>query len=593
MRTSTGLSPRAMGYRGNDPDAQGNNIKTWASGRPGPFATGCGKMAAALLGTALLMGGVASPAAAASCEKLLNAIVPNGSITAAQSIPAGDYTAPSGTVYPNMPAFCRVAATLTPTSDSFIRIEVWMPKNDWNNAYLATGGGGYTGTINYGELSGGLAQGFATANTDMGTSPATALDGRALTGHLQKQIDFAYRSTHLMNILAKKLIADFYSQDPEYSYYYGCSTGGGQGMHIVEQYPDDYDGVVAGAPAINRTHSGTFWNFFVTHESPDSIIPEDKATLVTDAVLAACATKSGGLATDTFLTDPRACHWRPESLACPSNATDTSSCLTPGQARALNLVYDGSHNPRTGHLIFPGMMRGAESGYTFDLPALEGLSPFFPSDVPLFPGTYYWVFGNNWDYRDFDFDHDQAEVDRQKGFLNALDTDLTPFASHGGKLIMFHGFADALISPQMTIDYYLLVQRALQQEDQDQAQALADEQSFFRLFLAPGMGHCSGGPGPNAFGQLGGTPVPADAQHDVLRALVRWVKTGEPPSQVVATKYVNDNPANGVLITRPLCPFPKLPQYKGSGDPTDAASFACVDDGVHHNPTPAPEYLKD
>ena len=153
---------------------------------------------------------------------------------------------------------------------------------------------------------------------------------------------------------------------------------------------------------------------------------------------------------------------------------------------------------------------------------------------------------------------------------------------------MFHGFADALISPQMTIDYYLLVQGALQQEDQDQAQALADEQSFFRLFLAPGMGHCSGGPGPNAFGQLGGTPVPVDAQHDVLRALVRWVKTGEPPSQVVATKYVNDTPANGVLMTRPLCPFPKLPQYVGSGDPTDAANFVCVDDGVHHNPTPAP-----
>jgi feruloyl esterase len=492
-----------------------------------------------------------------------------------------------------MPAFCRVAATLTPTSDSFIRIEVWMPASDWNSAYLATGGGGYTGSINYGELSGGLAQGFATANTDMGTSPATALDGRALTGHLQKQIDFAYRSTHLMNVLAKKLIAQFYSQDPEYSYYYGCSTGGGQGMHIVEQYPDDYDGVVAGDPAINRTHSGTFWNFFVTHESPDSIIPEDKATMVTDAVLAACVTKTGGLATDAFLTDPRACYWRPASLACASNATDTSSCLTPGQVRSLSLAYDGSRNPRTGHLIFPGLMRGAESGYTFDLPALEGLSPFFPSDVPLFPGTYYWVFGNNWDYRDFDFDHDQAEVDRQKGFLNALDANLTPFASHGGKLIMFHGFADALISPQMTIDYYLLVQRALQQEDQDQAQALVDEQSFFRLFLAPGMGHCSGGPGPNAFGQLGGTPVPADAQHDVLRALVHWVKSGEPPSQLVATKYVNDTPADGVLMTRPLCPFPELPQYTGSGDPTDAASFGCVDDGVHHNPTPAPEYLKD
>jgi len=547
----------------------------------------------ACLGGALLLGGAAAetPAAAASCESLANAMIRNGSITAAQSIPAGNYTAPSGTVYPNLPAFCRIAATLTPTSDSLIKIEVWMPASGWNNAYLATGGGGYTGVINYSELSDGLAQGFATANTDMGTSPATALDGRALTGHLQKQIDFAYRSTHLMNVLAKGLIAALYSQDPKYSYYYGCSTGGGQGMHIVEQYPDDYDGVVAGAPAINRTHSGTFWNFFVTHEGLDSVIPEAKATLVTNAVLAACATASGGLATDAFLTDPRACRWQPESLACAADATDTSTCLTPGQVRALNLVYDGSRNPRTGRLIFPGMMRGAESGYTFDLPALEGLSPLFPSDVPLFPGTFYWVFGNDWDYRTFDFDHDQAEVDRQKGFLNALDTNLTPFASHGGKLLMFHGFADALISPQMTIDYYLLVQRALQQEDQ--AQALAKEQAFFQLYLVPGMGHCSGGPGPNALGQLGGTPVPADAEHNVLRALVRWVEIGTPPREVIATKYVNDTPASGVAMTRPLCPFPQLPQYKGSGDPTDAASFSCADDGVHHNPTPAPQYLRD
>jgi feruloyl esterase len=536
-------------------------------------------------------GAIGSPAAAATCESLANVMIPSGSITAAQSIPAGDYTAPSGTVYPGLPAFCRVAATLTPTSDSFIRIEVWMPSSGWNNSYLATGGGGYTGTINYGELSGGLAQGFATANTDMGTSPATALDGRALTGHLQKQIDFAYRSTHLMNILAKQLIADLYSQDQTYSFYYGCSTGGGQGMQIVERYPDDYDGVVAGSPAINRTHSGTFWNFFVTHENPDGVISEATATLVTNAVLAACGTQNGGLATDTFLTDPRTCQWRPEALACPSGSTDTSSCLTPAQVQALNLVYDGSRDPRTGHLIFPGMMHGAESGYTFDLPALEGLSPSFPSTVPLFPGTFYWVFGNDWDYRTFDFDHDQTEVDQQKGFTNALVTNLTPFSSHGGKLIMFHGFADALISPQMTIDYYLLVQRALGKGDP--AQLLAQEQSFYRLFLVPGMGHCSGGPGLNAFGQVGGTPVPNDAQHNVLQALMSWVKTGVAPTTIIGTKYVNDTPANGVAMTRPLCPYPQLPRYVGSGDSMDAANFTCVDDKVHQNPTPAPEYLRE
>ena len=541
----------------------------------------------------MLAGTAFKTAAAVTCEAFANAMIPNGSVTAAQSIPAGNYTAPSGAVYPSLPAFCRIAATLTPTSDSLIRVEVWMPTGGWNDTYLATGGGGYTGTINYGELSGGLTQGFATANTDMGTSPATALDGRSLTGHPEKQIDFAYRSTHLMNVFAKQVISEFYSQGADHSYYYGCSTGGGQGMHMVEQYPDDYDGVVAGAPSINRTHVGSFWNFFVTHESPDSIIPEDKAILVTEAVLAACGTQSGGLATDPFLTDPRACRWQPESLACAADATDTSGCLTPGQVRALNLAYDGSRNPRTGQLIFPGLVRGAESGTTFDLPALEGLSAQFPSNVPLFPGTYYWVFGNDWDYRTFDFDHDQATVDQQEGFQNALDTNLTAFASRGGKLLMFHGFADALISPQMTIDYYLLVQRGLQQNGQDKADALASEQSFYRLYLVPGMGHCSGGPGPNAFGQVGGTPVPADAQHNVLQALVSWVKTGTPPNQITATKYVSDTPANGIAMTRPLCPFPQLPSYKGSGDPNDAANFTCVDDGVHNNPTPAARYLRD
>ena len=555
----------------------------------------CGSFGALARGGAILVAvaAISGPAAAASCEDLAGALLSNGSITAAQSIPAGDYTAPSGAVFPDMPAFCRLAATLTPTSDSFIRIELWMPTGNWNNAYLATGGGGYAGTINYGELSGGLAQGFATANTDMGTSPATALDGRALTGHPQKQIDFAYRSTHLMNVVSKQLIVDFYSQAADYSYYYGCSTGGGQGMHIVEQYPADYDGVIAGAPAIDRSHNGILWNFDVTHESSDSLIPEDKATLVTKAVLAACAEQSGGVSTDPFLTDPRACGWRPDALACAADATDTSDCLTPGQVKALELAYDGPRDPRTGHLIFPGILRGSESGSTFDLPALEGLSAQFPSTEPLFPGELYWVFGNDWDYRTFDFDHDQATVDRKIGFLNALDTDLSPFAARGGKLIMFHGLADPLISPQMTIDYNLLVQRTLVQQGYDSASAAAQEQTFYRLFLVPGMGHCSGGPGPNAFGQVGGAAGPADPQHNVLQALVQWVKGGVAPQSIIATKYSNDMPADGSVMTRPLCVFPQFPRYTGSGATTDAANFTCVDDEVHNNPTPARQYLRD
>jgi len=562
-------------------------------------------------------------AAAAGCEELVGSeLLGHGTITATAAVPAGTFTAPDTTAYQNLPAFCRVFATLAPTPDSDIKIEVWLPQGTaWNGRFVGSGNGGYAGAIRYDELAGAAQLGFAVANTDMGTTPATVLDGKPIVGHPEKWIDWGYRSTHLMTLAGKEIVRAFYDRGADHSYFTGCSTGGGQALHEAQQFPNDYDGILAGAPAENRTHlhAEIVWAYAVPNRSPESLIPLDKAQLITQAVLAACAGQDGGLPSDTYLTDPHACHWNPSALLCQGGANDTSQCLTPAQVDTAELLYDGPRNPRTERLIYPGVPRGSESGSTFDWAALEGLSPILPTTEPQFDGLFYWVFGSNWDWHGFDFDRNMLQTDAVlAAILNANSPDLHTFRAHGGKLLGFHGWADALVPPQDFVNYYRRVgallrgsdgQRSRQDEDgligsvaqvgsgqpenADSATASNQRtQSFFRLFMVPGMGHCGGGPGPNQFYNGGFSPVPADAQHNALLALQRWVEDGVAPQQIVATKYVNDDPAQGVAQTRPLCVFPQVAHYGGQGDVNDAASFECVPGSKQDNPRVAPQYLR-
>ena len=297
------------------------------------------------------------------------------------------------------------------------------------------------------------------------------------------------------------------------------------------------------------------------------------------------------------------------------------------------LLYDGPRNPRTGHLIYPGLPRGSESGSLFDWAFLQGLSPVLPLTEPAFDALFYWAFGPDWNWQSFDFDRNVFQLDNVLApILNANNPDLTRFRAHGGKLLGFHGWADPLVPPQDFIDYYLRVGAWLSILDQYPAlprapnfassvaendpvnSLVADHlgvgaaggtvtdssvnhqrvQDFFRLFMAPGMGHCGGGPGPNQFYNATSSfsPVPADAQHNTLLALQRWVEQGAPPQRIVATKYVNDNPVQGVAQTRPLCVFPQVARYGGQGDPNEAASFECVQGGNQANPMAAPEFLR-
>ena len=422
-----------------------------ANRRPLPPAIGLHR-AAGVLSTALLtllVGIGATPAAAATCASLADLVLTDTTITATQSVAAGTYTAPDDEVFTNLPAFCRIAATLTPTSDSNIKIEVWMPYSGWNGRYLGTGNGNIGGRIVYGTLAFFLPFNSAVANTDMGTSPAATdpLGARVLTGHPEKQIDYATRSTNLMTVRAKQIIETFYGEPPKYSYFFGCSTGGGQGLHEALQFPGDYDGIIAGAPAMNNTHfaAGHIWDYGAFNGSAN--ITAAQTTGVTAAVVKKCAGKDGGLSSDNFLTDPRDCRWDPAGLQCKDEAADAATCLTAPQAAAMRKFYQGPINPRTGERILAGRVRGSES------------NPFGPATIEASPrpqgGAPYWVFGNDFDWRTFDFDHDMDTLDEEiAARLNANTADLEEFKSHGGKLILYHGFADPQIPTLNTVAYY-------------------------------------------------------------------------------------------------------------------------------------------
>jgi feruloyl esterase len=481
-----------------------------------------------------------------------------------------NHTAPDGEVFTNLPAFCRIAATLTPTSDSNIKIEVWMPYSSWNGRYLGTGNSNFGGLIVYGALAFFLPLNYAVANTDMGTSPVATdpLGGRVLTGHPEKQIDFGTRSTSLMTVRSKQIIEAFYGERPRYSYFFGCSTGGGQGVHEALQFPGDYDGIVAGSPQINWTHNSlsNTWNYQAFNGSAN--ITAAQATAITAAVVKQCAGKDSGLSSDNFLTDPRDCHWDPAELECAGGAADPATCLTAPQVAALRKFYEGPINPRTGERIYAGRVRGSESNNRYP-------AAIAPSSIA------YWVFGNDFDPLTFDFDRNMDTVDDAMATrLNANTADLEEFKSRGGKLLLFHGFADPVVTTLNTIAYYeRLITSQTRERRHDEGkrkEGLHRTREFARLFLVPGGAHCGGGAGP--------------APLDELSPLVQWVEQGIAPEQIIASKI-----ANGVTaFTRPLCPYPALPRYSGVGDTTKASSFVCAADSDRDdNQPPAPKYLND
>lgn len=503
----------------------------------------------------------ASAISAATCESLAELKLPNTSITSAQIVAAGAFTPASGSAasYKELPAFCRVTGVIKPTSDSDIKFEVWLPSANWNGKFQGIGNGGFAGSISYFNLAGALARGYAAAGTDTGH---TTSDASWALGHPEKIVDYGYRAIHEMTDKAKQIVKAFYGDGPKRSYFASCSNGGRQALMEAQRYPNDYDGIIAGAPANAFTYilTGFAWNMKNTLADPASYISAKKLKAIENAVLAACDARDG--VKDGVLDEPVKCNFDPAVLLCKGEETD--ECLTEKQVAALKKIYAGPRNAK-GQLVIPGFTPGGETGPGGWTTWITGGTP--TTALQFFFSTQAFknmVYNDpNWDFKTFDLERDgKLANEKLAPILNSTDPDLKAFNARGGKLILYHGWNDAALPPVNTINYFQSVVAKLGQKQAN---------GFVRLFMAPGVQHCNSGPGPDVFGQVV-TSTQSDPQHDLTLALERWVEQGVAPEQVIATKRQGGQ----VTRTRPLCAYPQVARYKGSGSTDDAANFVCV-----------------
>jgi len=375
--------------------------------------------------------GQTTGAAQRSCDSLAQLALANTKITLAQSVPAGAFTPPPApnpmpgmqASYKDLPAFCRVVAEVSPTADSAIKMEVWMPTTGWNSKYQGQGNGGFAGIIGYPALGAAIKRGYAAAGTDTGH---TGGEAAWALGHPEKVIDFGYRGIHEMTLKAKAIIDAFYGNNLQHSYFASCSDGGREALMEAQRFPQDYDGILAGAPANFWTHLlvGAMWITQATTLDQASYIPAAKLPAIGAAVLAACDAQDG--VTDGILNDPRQCQFDPGTLLC--KGADSNSCLTAPQVTALKKIYAGPDDA-AGHQIFPGYMPGAEEGPGGWAPWITG--PASGRSLLFFFGTQFFsdmVYEQAaWDYKTFNVDQATKLADAKTArALNATDPNLKP-----------------------------------------------------------------------------------------------------------------------------------------------------------------------
>lgn len=495
-----------------------------------------------------------------SCGRLREMKLAETTIVLAQEVPAGAFVPPYGRGIAEVPAFCRVVGVLHPTADSRIKFEVWMPAAAaWNGRFLGVGNGGFAGAIGYESMATNLKRGFATAATDTGHE-GEAEDASWAYRHPEKVVDYGYRGIHLTAERGKAVVAAFYGKGASKAYFDSCSDGGREALMEAQRYPEDYDGILAGAPA-------NFWSHMVASgldvqktlmKDPAGAISAMKLPAITKAVLAACDARDG--VKDGVLNDPRACRFDPGTLLCKGE--DTLSCLTGPQVVSLKKLYTGGRDSG-GKEIFPGYMPGDESP-GWDGWVIHG-GPGGASGTQYMTGYFRYMVMEDpaWDPMTADVDAMVRAADSKTAkALNATETDLSGFAGRGGKLILYHGWDDPAISPLATVNYYEGVRATM---------GAAKADGFVRLYMVPGMEHCAGGPGANNFGQLGQTPLKG-ALPDAFTALEGWVEEGRAAGSLLAVKYAAPGK---VKMTRPLCAYPLVATYDGVGDVSAAGSFAC------------------
>ena len=479
-----------------------------------------------------------------ACESLGQMSFPNGMLTSAEPVQAGAFAPPATTnasaaaAYKTLPAFCRVTARLTPTSDSDIRVEVWLPLSGWNRKLQAVGNGGLGGTIPYAALAGAVRSGYAASGTDTGHVGG---NGDFVPGHPEKLVDFAYRAIHEMTVSAKAVVSAHYDARPMRSYFNSCSTGGRQALIEAQRYPEDFDGIVAGDASWDQMRlyaARVALNIYMNRE-PAAVIPPSKYPMIHNAVLGACDALDG--VKDGVIEDPARCSFDVATLTCPGE--DRADCLTKPQVESAKAMASPIVDRRSGAVLHPGRYYpGSELGWG----GVGGPAPSGES----WEGMKKIVFTAGWDYHTMRVPDDvERAVKADHGLLYGGDPDLSRFFNRGGKLLMYHGTSDPAISSYGTVDYYNKVAKIVG--------GPKDVESFARLYLVPGMHHCSGGPGPNQF--------------DMLTTMENWIEKGVSPAAVVASHKTNDV----VDRTRPLCPYPQVAKYVGAGSIDEAANFRC------------------
>jgi feruloyl esterase len=470
---------------------------------------------------------------AQNCEGLAKLPTTGGATLQAKVVAAGGLNlSESARGFSDLPSFCRAVATLKPTADSEIGIEVWLPAEGWNGKYMAVGSGGWGGSIAYDALADALRRGYATSATDDGHRGE---GGSFILGHPEKFVDFAYRAEHEMTVQAKLLIKAFYKSDPKYSYWNGCSGGGREGLLQAARYPEEFDGVIAGDPANMRRNAWALWIANRTFKDKESYIPQSKYSMIHRFVLDACDAKDG--VKDGLIENPATCAVDFKKLAC--RGADAEDCLTARQVESAQTIISPATDAK-GKVYFPRLEPGTEMRWA----RLAG----GPDPADLFWDQFRYVVYQDatWDWRQFDLERDASKANAVNKGVAELDPQLASFAKRGGKLLMYQGWADQQVAPGSSVELYKTM--LTQSGDGDWA----------RLYMLPGMGHCSGGEGPDSFDKIG--------------VLEQWVEKGKAPEEIVASHRT----AGKVDRRRPLCPYPQVAKYKGSGSIDDAANFVCV-----------------
>ena len=485
--------------------------------------------------------GSVSAAAATACEDLVRLGLPNARVDSAEVIAAGAFVPPAGAstlAYANLPAFCLVTATLTPSSDSDIKAEIWLPASGWNGKFQAVGNGGWAGVVPYTSIAAAVAAGYVGAGTDTGHVGGNA---DFALGHPEKLVDLAYRSIHEMTVHAKTIISAHYGMPARFAYYNGCSQGGRQGLAAAQRYPEDFNGIIAGAAALDSTrmHAARTALNLIVNKNADSVIPPSKYPMIHAAVMNACDARDG--LRDGVIESPTLCDFDYAALLCKGG--DGQSCLTKGQVESAKAMISPITDPKTGDVLFEGhLVPGSELGWaTLGGPQPLGLAVSGLRNVVFLD--------RSWDYHTLNI---STDIDRAGKADNDLfyssDPNLKPFFDRGGRLLMYHGWSDPQVHPFTSVMYYRDVMKTV---GESAANSMA-------LFMVPGMNHCQGGPGADQFDKVG--------------TLERWMEQDIKPDRILAFHMTNGQ----VDRIRPLCLIGQVAKFMGNGDPNEAANFSCV-----------------